>query len=42
MVREISIDLWLCALIFGRSSQASYIPVMQYLPYGSTARAPTD
>ena len=45
--RDTSIDLWLCAFILGgRSSQASIIPVVQYLPYGSTAnfrvRAPAD
>ena len=34
MVRDISIDLWLCAHILGRSSQASHIPVVQYIPYG--------
>ena len=37
MVRDISIDLWLCTFILSGSSQASHIPVVQYLPYGSTA-----
>ena len=43
---RISIDLWLCALILGGFSQASNIPMLQYLPCGSTAtflvRAPID
>ena len=37
MVRDISIDLWLCTFILGESSLASHITVVQYLPYGSTA-----
>ena len=34
---DISINLWLCALILGGCSQASHIPMVQYLLYGSTA-----
>ena len=37
MVRDISIDLLLSVFIHGRSSQASHIPVVQYLTYGRTA-----
>ena len=36
MVKDISY-LWLCMFILGGSSLASHIPVVQYLPYGSTA-----
>ena len=36
MVRDISISL-ARAFTLGGSSQASHIPVVQYLPYGSTA-----
>ena len=46
MVRDISIDLWFCTFILGGSRQTSHIPVVLYLPYGSTAnvriRALTD
>ena len=43
MVRDISRDLWLRVFILGGSSQASHIPVVQYLPYGSAANfSPTD
>ena len=45
MVRDINIDIWLCAClgvnlwlsVHGGSSQASHIPVVKYLLYGSTA-----
>ena len=44
MVRDINIDIWLGRFILG-GSLASHIPVVQYLPYGSTAnyraRVPT-
>ena len=30
MVRDISIDLWLCKFILSGSSQASHVPVVQY------------
>ena len=46
MVRDISINLRLCVFILGGSNQVSLIPVVQYLPYGSTAnflvRAPMN
>ena len=38
MVRDIRIHLCPCAFILlGGSSQASHIPVVQYLPYGDLA-----
>ena len=46
MVRDISIDPSLCVFLLGGFHLASYIPVVQYLPYGSTVnvsvRAPMD
>ena len=37
VVKDISIDVWLCTFILVGSSQASHILVVQYLPYGNTA-----